>query len=141
MGLRPPFERQYAALTPDDEAAALWLKENMKAGDIFATNRNERSLDSRDGIFHGYTALSERQAFVEGWSYAMDYTTSYFLLRHNLEVVSDGLFACAGYEEAAEMARQNGIAYLLLHLPTKGAPFVGGRPVFETGTVLIYRVE
>ena len=140
IGIRPPFEAVYETLTPSDEAAALWLREHMSADDVFATNRNERDLQNRDGVFQGYTALSGRQAYVEGWFYAMEYSMEYTQLRHNLEGVSDVIFACETYDEAAALARENGITYLLLHLPTKGVPFEGGEPVFVTDTVLIYRV-
>lgn len=137
-GLRPPFEVAYDTLTPDDEAAASWLRANMQKDEMFATNRNERSLESRDGVFHGYTALSGRRCYIEGWYFALSYSTDSPTQRHRLETVSDGLFACETYAEAEAIARENGIDYLLLHLPTKGAPFEGGEPVFTSGSVLIY---
>ena len=139
-GVRPPFEQVYETLNADDEAAALWLRENMTSDDVFATNRNERSLENRDGVFLGYTALSGRQAYVEGWFYAMEYSMDYYELRHNLEEVSDKIFACETFEEAVAIAKENGITYLLLHLPSGGAPFEGGTPAFSSGTVLVYRV-
>ncbi len=141
IGIRPAFEVTYDTLTPDDEAAALWLRENMTQTDVFATNRNERSLTNKDGVFLGYTALTGRQAYVEGWFYAMEYSIDYYQLRFQLEEVSDVLFACETYEEACAIARENGITYIMLHIPTKGKPFVGGTPVFTSDTVYIYKVS
>lgn len=140
VGIRPAFPAEYATLTPGDEEAANWLRANMGKADVFATNRNQRALEGMEGIFHGYTALSGRQAFVEGWYYAMEYSMDYHQLRHNLEQVSDGLFACHTFDEAAAIARENGITHILLHLPSGGAPFAGGTPAYQNDTVLIYTV-
>lgn len=141
IGIRPAFAVEYDTLTPDDEAAALWLRENMTKADVFATNRNERSLTNKDGVFLGYTALTGRQAYVEGWFYAMEYSIDYYQLRFQLEEVSDVLFACETYEEACAIAKEHGITYIMLHIPTKGSVFEGGTPVFTSSTVYIYKVN
>ncbi len=140
LGLRPPYTETAARVSLDDENAALWLAANMQDGEIFATNRNAQDKTAGEGVFHAYTALSGQQAYVESWRYAMDYSMNYYTLRHNLEVVSDGIFACQTFEEARVLALENGINYLLLYLPYKGQPFTGGTPVFVSDTVLIYKV-
>lgn len=140
VGARPSFPLESESITADDEAAAVWLRDNTEKEDVFATNRNARDMALGDGIFHPYTAFSQRQAFVESWRYAMDYSMEYQLLIHNFEEVSDRIFACESLEEAAQIARENGIQYLLLHVPTRGGPFADGEPVFETETTCIYDV-
>lgn len=58
-------------LTADDEAAALWLRENTDA-DIcmFATNRIHTGARN-EGVSNIYSALSARQGFMEGYQYAV----------------------------------------------------------------------
>lgn len=138
-GLRPSLPAEVETVTPDDAAAADFLRQNMGPGEVFATNRNEKNPDAQEGVFHYYTAASSRQAYVESWRYAMDYSLDYDLLRHNLEKVSDGVFAAATWQEAQALAAQNGIDYLLVYLPG-GHAFEGGTPVFTSDTVLVYRI-
>lgn len=128
-------------LSADDEAAALWLRENMDRDDVFATNLTERHPTSPDGVFHGYTALSGRQAFVEGWFYAMEYSMDYTELRHNLEQVNASIYEAETFEQAAAIAREHGITHILLHLPTRGAAFFDAAPAFKSPTVVIYIVD
>ncbi len=141
LGLRPAFAAEAQSVTPDDEAAADWLRANMGPDEVFATNRNARDPAAADGIFHYYTAASQRQAYVESWRYAMDYSLEYHLLRHHLEVVSDGVFAAPTFAEARALAAENGIAYLVLHLPSGGAAWPEATPVFASPTVLIYALN
>lgn len=140
LHLRPDMPLGAESVTRDDDAAAAWLRENLARDEVFATNRNARNPAAADGIFHYYTAASERQAYVEGWRYAMDYSLEYHSLRHNLEQVSDGIFAAQSFEQAAGLARENGIDCLVVHLPSGGRPFGGETADFESETVLIYRV-
>ncbi|MDL2293065.1 hypothetical protein LJC60_00375 [Ruminococcaceae bacterium OttesenSCG-928-D13] len=140
LHLRPDMPLAAETITRDDYAAARWLADNMARDEVFATNRNAKVPEAAEGVFHYYTAESQRQAFVESWRYAMDYSLDYHLLRHNLEQVSDGIFAAESFEQATQLARENGISVLLVHLPSGGHPFEGAAPAFESETVLIYKV-
>ncbi|MDL2215693.1 hypothetical protein LJB77_01260, partial [Ruminococcaceae bacterium OttesenSCG-928-N02] len=129
--LRPHFPVQAQSITPADEQAAQWLHDNLCDDDVFATNRNARDPAAADGIFHYYSAVSERQGYVESWRYAMDYSLEYHLLRHNLEEISDGIFAAQTFEEAASIARENSIRALLVHLPSGGHAYPDAQPAFS----------
>ena len=57
----------------DDEAAGLWLRDNTPpAGTRFATNRVHSDNGHADGVSNIYTALSGRQATMEGYTYVAD---------------------------------------------------------------------
>ncbi|NCC06562.1 MAG: hypothetical protein EOM30_00630 [Clostridia bacterium] len=139
-GLRPEYPYTEQTVTTADEAAAMWLRDNMRTDEIFATNRNGKALDAADGTWHYYTAISGRQAFVEGWRYAMDYSVEYSTLRHNLEEVSDKIFTCDTAEEAFAIAKQNGIDYLLISRPKRQEGYKDAAPAFENESCIIYKV-
>lgn len=141
LQLRPQYGHEDPTASRQDAEAAQWLKTHMATGQVFATNRNNASLAVPEGVFHYYTAASEQQAYIEGWRYAMDYSSGYDTVRHQLEVVSDGIFAQPSYKDAAALAAQNNIDYLLVYLPAGGHAFEGGEPVFQNESVLIYAVE
>ena len=54
-----------------DEEAMLWMRENTPQDAIFATNRIHTMANTSDGISSIYTALSGRQAYMEGYTYAI----------------------------------------------------------------------
>lgn len=64
-----PEAASYA--TAGDEEAMLWLRENSDPDDIFVTNRIDTQPGSGNGISNLYSALSSRQAFMEGYAYAV----------------------------------------------------------------------
>lgn len=141
LGLRPAAERVEESISPDDEAAALWLRQNMKQDEVFAVNRNDKVRVPGEGVFHFYTAMSGRQAYMEGWQYGHTYTFPRKTMVYMLETVSDGIFRCETFNQASAMAKEHGIDYLLLYLPKRGEPFEGGTPVFKSDDVLIYKVQ
>lgn len=59
-----------SVMTPDDEGAMLWLRAHTGKDDMFATNRIHTGA-RREGISNLYSALSGRQAFMEGFQYAV----------------------------------------------------------------------
>ena len=140
-GLRPQYEYTEQTVTADDEQAAIWLRDNMSTDEVFATNRNGKAVDAADGTWHYYTAVSGRQAFVEGWRYAMDYSVEYSLLRHNLEEVSDKIFSCETAHEAFKIAAENDIDYLLMWRTRRPEGYPDAEPVFENDSCIIYKVQ
>lgn len=140
LSLRPAYPYAADTVAPGDEAAALWLRKNMRSTDVFATNRNAKDMAVGEGTWHYYTAMSGRQAFVESWRYAMDYGMDYKTLRHNLEQVSDVIFAQETAEAAFALAKEYGIRYLLVSVPLKPEPLAGAQPVYENDVARIYEV-
>lgn len=54
-----------------DEEAALWLRAHTPQTAVFATNRIHSMANAADGISSLYSAISGRQAFMEGYTYAV----------------------------------------------------------------------
>ena len=139
-GLRPSYPVYADTVTPAEEEAILWLKQAMAPNEVFAVNRNAKDPVIGEGTWHYYTAMSERQAFCESWRYSMDYGYDYYQLRHNLEQVSDVLFAAPDAATAFAIARENGIQWLYVSRAIREEGFAGAEPVFENEAARIYRV-
>lgn len=140
-GLRPSYPAYADTVTPAEEEATLWLKQAMAPDEVFAVNRNAKDPAIGEGTWHYYTAMSERQAFCESWRYSMDYGYDYYQLRHNLEQVSDAIFAAPDAATAFAIARENGIQWLYVSRTIRQEGFEGAEPAFENEAALIYRVE
>ncbi len=140
LDLRPEYPYTVETVTAGDEAAALWLRENMEPDEVFAVNRNAKDPAVGEGTWHYYTAVSGRQCYVESWRYSMDYGADYTRLRYQLEQVSDQIFAQAQAEDAFALARAEGIDYLLVSRALKPDGFAGAQPVFENDAAYIYEV-
>lgn len=140
-GLRPHYPRTTQTVTAADEATGLWLRDNLEPDEIFATNRNDKDpIEIKEGTWHYLTAVSGRQAYVEGWMYGLTYGHDYHAMRYQLEQVSDGIFACADAETAFSMAREHDIDYLVVTKWLKPELFTGATPVFETEETAVYQV-
>lgn len=139
-GLRPSYPAYTDTVTPAEEEAVLWLKQAIAPDEVFAVNRNAKDPAIGEGTWHYYTAMSERQAFCESWRYSMDYGYDYYRLRHNLEQVSDVIFAAADAADAFALARENGIQWLYVCRALREEGFAGAEPAFENEAARIYRV-
>lgn len=140
LGMRPQYEDTVQTVSAGDEAAALWLREHMRADEVFAVNRNAKDPAVGEGTWHYYTAMSGRQCYVESWRYSMDYGADYTKLRYQLEQVSDVIFAQADAAPAFEMAREAGIDYLLVSKRYKPDGFAGAHPAYENEAAAVYAV-
>jgi len=138
MNLRlSDYDESY--VTADDYEAMLWLRENTRQDEIFATNRNNKYFQAGEGVFHYYTAISQRACFLESYRYCMDYSGMYHEVRRRLEQVSDQIFHVYDEATAFETARAEGIDYLVVFKPVN-VPQWQTQPVFENSTVIIYEV-
>ena len=140
-GLRPSYPAYADTVTPAEEEATPWLKQAMAPDEVFAVNRNAKDPAIGEGTWHYYTAMSERQAFCENWRYSMDYGYDYYQLRHDLEQVSDAIFAAPDAATAFALARENDIQWLYVSRVIRQEGFAGAEPAFENQAALIYRVE
>ncbi len=101
-------------LTADDEAAALWLRENTDADVcMFATNRIHTGA-RREGVSNIYSALSARQGFMEGYQYAVtNMGVSAAVVGERL-AVNDALFhAATDAETIRALCSRYGITHLV----------------------------
>ena len=117
-GLMPAYDY----VTEDEINAMNWLRENSPEDAVVAYNRQVKSPDYIDGTeqplpnqytarFYSYTAYSERQAFLGGWSYMARTPEMQKMLRERY-LVNRALFSpfCSNRRELMEA---NGISYLV----------------------------
>ena len=100
--------------TAQDEAAMQWLRANTPPDAVFATNRIHSMANAADGISSLYTALSGRQAYMEGYTYAITNMGVSEDVVAAKQAVNAALFhAATPPEEVARLCRENGIGYLV----------------------------
>lgn len=128
-----------ANMTADDYHAMVWLRDNTDQDRVFATNRNNKYFQQADGVFHYYTAVSQRQCYLESYRYTMDYSGDYWEVRRRLEQVSDRIFYDLPEKDAFETAAEEKIDYLVVFKKIDH-PQWQREPVYENGTVTIYKV-
>ena len=138
-GLRMSQPTEESILAGDWQAAR-WLEENSDPADIFATNRNNKTFAGSDGVFHFYTAASERRSYLESYRYALDYDNAYAETRRRLEQVSDAIFYRLSEEEAFRLAREEGVDWLLVSTQVEGWPQWQRTPDFANDAVRLYKV-
>ncbi len=134
-------------VTPDDEAAMLYLRENSEPTDMFATNRLHSLTTVDNGISNVYTAFSGRQAYMEGYTYAltnMGVPLADVLAR--LEV-NDALFSAGTPpEEVERLCRAHGIRYLVfssqlgVQLGGSDTQLASFELLYGSASVRVYRI-
>ena len=131
------------AATAADEQAMQWLRENTAQGSVFATNRTDSRPGRGDGISNLYTAYSGRQAWMEGYTYAMtNMGVSQQLLTERM-LQNTALFsASTGPQQVTQLCAQNGITYLVFDAdyPGNTTQLTALRQVYQAGAVTIYAV-
>lgn len=131
------------AATPADEQAMQWLRENTAQGSVFATNRTDSAPGKGDGISNLYTAYSGRQAFMEGYTYALtNMGISQQLLAERMQANAALFSAGTDPQQVVQLCTQNGIAYLVFDADYPGdtTQLAALRQVYQAGTVTIYAV-
>lgn len=105
-----------SVMIADDENAANWLYENTSKDDMFATNRIHTGI-RREGLSNVYSALSGRQAFMEGYQYAeTNMGVDLNVIQHRLEQNTALFDKDSSKEEILEICQEHGITYLLYSL-------------------------
>ncbi len=130
--------------TAGDEAAMEWLRANSAEDAVFATDRIHRMANVTDGISNLYTALSGRQAYMEGYTYAVTNMGVSEALLSEKQAVNAALFdAAADSAATAALCRENGVDYLVDSLQYPGGVAEGEELalVYENESVKIYRVR
>lgn len=127
----------------DDERAMDYLREETPQDAMFATNRIHAGLAQQDGISNIYSALSGRQAFMEGYSYAVSN------MGVSTPVVEERIFVNAALFNPAmrhdlllQICTERGIDYLVYSAQFDGSyeGLTGFDLVFDSNTVKIYKV-
>lgn len=67
----PVQDASRAALTPAEEQAMQWLRQNMQPDEVFITNRIHTGK-AMEGLSNVYTGLSGRRCYMESFQYAVN---------------------------------------------------------------------
>lgn len=128
-------------VSPADEQAMDWLAENTGPDVMFATNRTSGTPEQTDAISNCYSAFSARQAYMEGWTYAMtNMGVDKEVLAYKQWIngmLFDGSTAGA---ELADLCRQEGIGCLVYAKAWPGAAPAGLTPDYENAEVAVYLI-
>lgn len=139
LGLRE-YPASETTLTDEDWAAAQWLRTNTPQDAVFMTNRNNKQQQAAEGVFHFYSAASQRRCYLESYRYALDYDAAYHEIRRRLEQVSDAVFFRLPEADAFALAREEQVDYLLVSLLVPDAPRWQATPVYENQYIRLYAV-
>lgn len=138
-GLTEPVSAPNAA-TASDEEAALWMRDNLPAGTVFATNRTSSTPApaDEDGISNLYTAFSGVQCYMEGWTYAMsNMGVEQSIVEHRRAVVTRLFDGTADTDTLTALCEEEGIDCLVWSKRFGGsAPDLS--PAFENADVAVY---
>jgi hypothetical protein len=101
-----------ANVTSGEVDGLLWLRENAPRDAIVLTDR--RSLTAKDDYqadcrFFGYSAISERQMFIEGFSYS---SVSLEEIKKKIDITNE-IYASSG-AAAEQLLRENAIDYIIV---------------------------
>lgn len=126
-----------------DEAAMVWLRENTPLTAQFATNRIHSMSVGADGISSLYTAMSGRQAYMEGYTYAVTNMGVSAPVVAEKQAVNAALFdAATPPEQVRGLCEREGIDYLVFSKQYAGdtSQLSACAVVYENNDVAIYRV-
>ncbi len=142
VGLAEPVSAPNAA-TANDEEAALWMRDNLPAGTVFATNRTSSTPApaDEDGISNLYTAFSGVQCYMEGWTYAMsNMGVEQSIVEHRRAVVTQLFDGTADTDTLTALCEEEGIDCLVWSKRFGGsAPALS--PAFENADVAVYLLD
>lgn len=121
-----------------------WLAANAAPDELFATNRIDAQPGTGGGVSCIYTALSGRQAYMEGYTYAVtNMGVSEAVVREKKDVNAAFFSENTTPQEVVRLARENGVRYLVfsLQFPGDTAQLAQFPLVYENAKVQIYRIE
>lgn len=137
-----PYAESYA--TAGDEEAMQWLRDNTDTTALFVTNRIDTYPGSGSGISSLYTAFSGRQAFMEGYAYAVsNMGVSEALLREKQQVNAAFFTADTPAQQLAEYIQQCGVTHAVYskQFPGETGALSAYPVVFENESVIIFELQ
>ena len=132
-----------AMYTAADEAAAVWLRDNTPKDAVFATNRISAGTYYKN-IANFYTAMSERQAHMEGFEYVQSNMGIPWQMLEDHVVANAALFSPeTPLEGICRIAEERNISYLLYSEIAEGsdAQLSDFEIVFEGDGVCVYKIK
>lgn len=135
---------KYAPATAGDVEAMEWLAEAMPAADRFATNRINTAPGRDDGISNLYSALSGRQAYMEGYTYAYTNEGVSEPVINERRANNDLLFSAdSTAEQIRSVCAEIGVQWLVYStaFPGSDSQLAAFPLVFANESVRIYQVS
>lgn len=139
------IEKKYpynSVMNADDEAAAKWLNENTEKDILFVTNRVNKEWGRTDGISNLYSALSSRQCYQEGYTYAeTNEGVPYYVISQRREIVEKIFSPDTSADELKNIFNTAGITHIVYSSQFEGDDSRLGKvckKVLRLGTVTIY---
>lgn len=127
--------------TAGDAQAMEWLQAHSDTEQHFATNRTSHTPAVEDAISNGYSALSGRPAYLEGWTYAMtNMGVDNDVICAKMDVNAE-LFSGCSRERAEQLAAENNIRWLVLAKRWPGKAPQDMPAAFENDDVAIYELN
>lgn len=140
MGITQAQPQEGSVFT-EDEQAMEWLRQNSDFSMVFATNRTSGFPSQTDGISNVYSAFSGRQAYMEGWTYAVsNMGVSQEVVDHRLQVNEKLFSPDTTVKEIEELCRTEQIQWLVYAKEYPGEVSAQLTPQFENDHVAIYYI-
>ena len=138
IGILPPQISANNVLA-EDEQAMVWLAKNTDNQIVFSTNRTSSNPNELDGISNVYSALSGRQGYMEGWTYAVsNMGVSQEIVSHRQSVTEQLFSGTLSQESFQLLCNQEGINCLIYSKNYSGIMPDYLSPAFENSAVSIY---
>ncbi len=141
LGAVPPAPNS-RAVTAAEEAAMRWLAQNTDTELVFTTDRTSAAPDFDNGISNVYTALSGRQAYMEGWTYAVtNMGVPEATVLHRLEVNAAVFDTATPPEALRALCAAEGIGCIVDDKAWPGGVCPALAPAYESDGVAIYLLQ
>lgn len=129
----------------EDEAAGMYLRENMQAGELFITNRTHTGAG--EGLSNVYTCFSGRPSYMEGFKYTVsNMGVEWRQVDRRLQLVGKvfGIYdqQAASLDEIIRLCKNHNIRYVVYSSQFEGdiSAFSGLEPVFSDNSAVIYKI-
>ncbi len=129
----------------EDEAAGMYLRENMQAGELFITNRTHTGAG--EGLSNVYTCFSGRPSYMEGFKYTVsNMGVEWRQVDRRLQLVAKvfGIYdqQAASLDEIIRLCKKHNIRYVVYSSQFEGdiSAFSGLEPVFSDNSAVIYKI-
>ena len=129
----------------EDEAAGMYLRENMQAGELFITNRTHTGAG--EGLSNVYTCFSGRPSYMEGFKYTVsNMGVEWRQVDRRLKLVGKvfGIYdqQAASLDEIIRLCKKHNIRYVVYSSQFEGdiSAFSGLEPVFLDNSAVIYKI-
>ncbi len=129
----------------EDEAAGMYLRENMQVGELFITNRTHTGAG--EGLSNVYTCFSGRPSYMEGFKYTVsNMGVEWRQVDRRLQLVGKvfGIYdqQAASLDEIIRLCKKHNIRYVVYSSQFEGdiSAFSGLEPVFSDNSAVIYKI-